>query len=292
VVISPVRDEAQYLETTIQSVIQQTVRPAQWILVDDGSTDATAEIISRYAKLHSWITPVHRPNRDEERRIRNRGTRARQAKEIEAFYGGYRQLTATDWEYLAKIDGDVGFEPNYFERCFAEFGTNPKLGIGGGVICNFVDGRMQPESTPRFHVRGATKIYRRGCWDAIGGVIQGAGWDTLDEVKANMLGWQTRTFPDLKVAHYRFTGTANGAWNNAVKNGLWSYIAGYHPLFMLGRCTKRVFQRPYLVGAIGLLWGFLVGYLQGIPQTEDKALIHYLRRQQLNRTLLRNTIWK
>lgn len=292
VVITPVRDEAKYVENTIHSMTQQTVTPAQWILVDDGSTDATARIIDRHASLHSWITAVHRPNRSEDTQISSRGTRAREAKEIKAFYAGLAKLAVTDWEYLAKIDGDVGFTADYFEKCFSEFGTDSHLGIGGGTICSLVDGEVKPEMTPRFHVRGATKIYRRACWESIGGVIRGAAWDTLDEVKANMLGWRTRSFANLEVVHYRFTGAANGAWNNAVKNGLWSYIAGYHPLFMLGRCAKRMFHHPYVIGACGLMWGFLAGYAQGVPQTKDKAVIEYLRQQQMNRALHRTTIWK
>jgi len=304
VVISPVRDEAQYLETTIRSMVQQTVRPAQWILVDDGSTDATASIISQYASAHSWITPVHRPSHGRDMPAvgeniafvqggngPNRGTRAREAKEIEAFYAGCEKLVIVDWDYLVKIDGDVGFEPNYFEKCLAEFDADPKLGIGGGTICNPVDGKLKPEPTPQFHVRGATKIYRRACWEQIGGVIRGAGWDTLDEVKANMLGWSTRTFSHLKVAHYRFTGAANGAWQNSVKIGTWSYISGYHPLYMLARCARWTIERPYLVGSIGLLFGFLLGYIRGIPQA-DKQLVRYVRNQQMRRLSFLPTIWK
>jgi biofilm PGA synthesis N-glycosyltransferase PgaC len=292
VVISPVRDEAQYLETTICSMLEQTVRPAQWILVDDGSTDGTADIVRRYAAMHPWITPVHNLNRVQEARGSSRGTRAREAKEIEAFYTGCEKLAVADWEYLVKIDGDVGFEPDYFERCFDEFEADSHLGIGGGLICNVVDGEMRPEPTPRFHVRGAAKIYKRACWEAIGGVVRGPGWDTLDEVKANMLGWRTHTFPHLKVAHYRFTGAANGTWKNFVKNGVWSYAAGYHPLFMAARCINQSVRAPYVLGSIGLMFGYLDGYLRCMPKVPDKNLVRYLRQQQLRRLSFRSNIWQ
>ena len=166
-----------------------------------------------------------------------------------------------------------------------------RLGIGGGTICNVIEGNLQPEMTPRFHVRGATKIYKRACWDDIGGVVRGAGWDTLDEVKANMLGWHTRTFPHLQVAHYRNTGAANGGWNNAVKNGLWSYIAGYHPFFMVARCLNQVIRKPYALRSLGLCYGYLEGWIQGIPRIADKALIQYIRDQQIRRLTLRSDIW-
>lgn len=291
VVISPVRDEAQHLETTIGSMVQQTVRPAQWILVNDGSTDGTAEIIRRYCSQHSWITGVHLQER-RSLQVSGRGNRACLAKEIEAFYSGYERIAVPDWAYLAKIDGDVGFQPDYFERCFAKFEAEPGLGIGGGDICNLVEGKLAPEPTPNFHVRGATKIYRRACWESIGGVVRAAAWDTLDEVKANMKGWASRTFVDLRVVHYRPTGAANGAWKNAVKNGMWSYVAGYHPLYMTARCIRQLFRTPYFLGSIGLMWGYVQGHLQRIPRSADRALIVYLRDQQLRRLSLRPGIWE
>jgi poly-beta-1,6-N-acetyl-D-glucosamine synthase len=299
VLISPVRDEEKYLEKTIRSMAQQTVRPIQWIIVNDGSTDRTPEIIERWAAKEPWILPVHRaddghleigtPSASQQG---NRGNRARRAKEMEAFYEGYQRLVETEWEFVAKLDGDLGFEPEYFEKCFAHFDADASLGIGGGVICHLHNGELQVEQNPRFHVRGATKIYRRACWEDIAGAICAPGWDTVDEVKANMLGWTTRSFEDLRVVHYRFTGAANGGWQNAIKNGLWNYIAGYHPLFMLVKCIKRLLEKPYAIGSIGLLCGFLGGYIRGVPQIDDKALVHYLRTQQLRRLSFRSTIWR
>ena len=297
VVISPVRNEAQHLERTIHSVVQQSVLPVRWLIVDDDSTDETSAIIDRHARQHDWIVPVHRTDvnsgglaRVQENKV-SRGRRAREAKEIEAFYAGYEKLAESDWEYLVKLDGDLSFDPDYFEKCFAEFKIDPKLGIGGGTICHLVNGRLEAEVTPKFHVRGATKIYRRACWEQIGGVIRGASWDTLDEVKANMLGWSTRTFPQLKVAHLRVTGTANGAWQNAFKNGVWSYIAGYHPLYMLARCGRQAMQKPYLVGSAGLFYGYINAYVQGISRAE-KQMVRYVRSQQLRKLSFRPTIWK
>jgi poly-beta-1,6-N-acetyl-D-glucosamine synthase len=283
VIVSAVRDEASHLEHTIRSMVGQTVRPAEWIIVNDGSTDQTGEIIDRWASEHSWIVAVHRANRGR----REPGTGV-----VEAFYDGYREIKTRDWDYVVKLDGDLGFAPDYFEKCFAEFDADPKLGIGGGVICHDRDGELEVEGNPRFHVRGANKMYRRGCWEDIGGLFRAPGWDTIDEVKANMLGWSTRSFAELKVRHYRFTGAAQGPLGNAIKNGRGSYIAGYHPLFMVVKCAKHIAEWPFFVNAAGLAYGYISGYLRGTPQIDDKRLIDYIRAQQMRRLLFRTSVWQ
>jgi len=283
VVISPVRDEAEYIEHTISSMVQQTVLPVEWVLVDDGSTDGTSAILDRWARHHPWMKPIHRANR---------GQRAAGSGVMEAFYDGLNAISHNDWEFLVKLDGDLAFDPQYFEHCFAEFAADPQLGIGGGVICHEAGGDFEVEQTPLFHVRGATKIYRRACWESIGGLLRTPGWDTMDEVKANSMGWCTRSFPNRRVRHYRFTGAADGAWRNSIKNGIGSYICGFHPIFVLSRSIKNVTRKPYCVRAIGLLYGFVLGYLKRVPRVEDLPTIRYLRDQQLRRLTFRQTIWK
>lgn len=284
IVITPVRDEEKHLASTVKSIVAQTIRPSEWIIVNDGSSDKTGQIIDEYAARYSWIRAVHRPNR---------GFRKSGGGVVEAFNDGYRSLERKDWDFLVKLDGDLSFEPNYFEECFRNFASEEKLGVGGGIICYIEeDGTKGFEQNPVFHVRGATKIYRRGCWDAIGGFWPAPGWDTMDEVKANMLGWTTRSFPDLHLVHHRQTGAADGVWGNLVKNGRANYICGYHPLFMLTKCLSRLRSRPYLVGSAALFYGYLSGYLKKVPQVDDAKTITYLRRQQLNRLLGRKTIWK
>ncbi len=282
-IITPARDEAEFLEKTIRSVVNQTVRPAQWIIVNDGSRDATGEIIDRYARLYPWITAVHRVNRGY--REAGRGV-------VHTFYDGYEHLESRDWDFLVKLDADLSFPDDYFESCFAEFAADPSLGIGGGGIYHEIGGELRIEANPKFHVRGATKIYRRECWDALGGLVPSPGWDTVDELKANMLGWTTRSFLDLRVSHYRYTGSADGAWKNCVKDGRANYVAGYHPLFMLLKCIKRLGEKPYLMGSIGLMWGFLAGYWNSAPRIADQKLIRYTRNQQLRRLMLQESIWK
>jgi len=284
IVISPVRNEACLLPNTIRCMVNQSIRPAQWILVNDGSTDATSAIINAAAAQHRWIEPIHR---------QDRGFRKAGGGVMEAFYEGYNSIRYNDWQFLVKFDGDLSFSANYFEQCLVHFAVDPKLGIGGGTICDQINGALEPESKidPTFHVRGATKIYRRACWEQIGELPRAPGWDTIDEVKANMLGWTTRTFSNLKLVHHRPTGAAYGRWNDLLKNGRGSYFAGYHPLFMLLKCTRRLFERPYLMGGCALWLGFLDGYLKRAPQIPDKAVICYFRSQQMNRLLGKKSLW-
>jgi glycosyltransferase involved in cell wall biosynthesis len=283
VIITPARDEEAFIEKTIESVASQSILPLYWVIVNDGSRDLTGEIIDAYAAKYPWIIARHRPNR---------GFRQAGGGVIATFNDGYEQLPTLDWDFLVKLDADLSFSSDYFERCFAEFEADPKLGIGGGGIYHEEKGRLVLERNPRFHVRGATKIYKKACWEALGGLVQAPGWDTIDELKANMLGWSTRTFADLRLSHYRFTGSAEGAWRDCIKNGRANYITGYHPLFLLLKCAVRILKKPYVTGSAGLLWGFVSGYLRRIPRVPDPKLIRYTRGQQMRKMMMLESIWK
>ena len=282
-VITPVRDEEDHLRSTAESMVAQTIRPTEWVIVNDGSTDGTAGVIEEYAGRYSWILGVHRENR---------GFRKSGGGVVDAFNDGLRALTCQDWEFLVKLDGDLAFEPDYFENCFETFQREPRLGVGGGVICYVEDEVKRFEPCPAFHVRGATKIYRKACWEAIGGFWPAPGWDTIDEVKANMLGWMTRSFPELHLVHHRLTGSADGPWGGYIKNGRANYISGYHPLYMAAKCLARLGRRENVRGALALMYGFVTGYLKRIPQVDDPQLIRYLRSQQIGRLTGRKTIWR
>jgi glycosyltransferase involved in cell wall biosynthesis len=287
-VVSPIRNEEAYLALTIASMCAQTAKPLKWVLVDDGSSDGTGALIDAAARKHRWIVAVHRGDR---------GSRQAGSGVIEAFYEGYALVAGDEWDLIAKLDGDLSFGPDYFARCICEFVADPNLGIGGGTCCRVADGRSVPEfeGEPAFHVRGPTKIYRRQCFDAIGGLIQAPGWDTVDQIKANMLGWKTRTFAQICAVHHRPTGGAYGSWRNWTKNGLANYITGYHPVFMACKCVKRTLRRPSpaaLREGLGLWCGFMSGYSKRIPKVADPALIRYVRRQQWRALALRDSLWR
>jgi biofilm PGA synthesis N-glycosyltransferase PgaC len=284
VVITPVRNEAGYVGGTIHSVLTQTLLPQQWVIVDDGSTDGTRDLIEATSRTHAWVTTLSRPDR---------GFRKSGGGVVEAFYDGYRILRNGDWDFLVKLDGDLSFEPDYFEKCFAYFADEPRLGIGGGVIYSTEHGRIKADSPndPPFHVRGATKIYRAACWQQVHPLVPGPGWDTVDEVRANMLGWHTRTFHDVRLVQHRTTGAVDGAWATWFKNGLANYVTGYHPAFMAAKCVKCLWAKPRVVAATALWAGFCSGYFKGQAHVADALSVRYLREQQIRRLLLRPGIY-
>jgi glycosyltransferase involved in cell wall biosynthesis len=283
VIITPVRDEEKHIATTIESVMAQTVPPLEWVIVNDGSTDRTGEILDQYAAQVPWLEVIHRPNR---------GFRKSGGGVVEAFSDGLRVLRSQGWDYLVKLDGDLSFDKWYFEGCFAHFTENPRLGIGGGEIYHKMGGALHVEGNPKFHVRGATKIYSRACWEAIGGLVAAPGWDTIDEVKANMLGWETRAFPDLRLLHHRFTGSADGSVRNNIKHGVACYVSGYHALFVFASCLYRLARKPYIIGSSAILYGFVKSYINRTARPIDRQLVTYIRSQQLRRLSGRPTIWK
>jgi len=283
VIIIPARNEEKFINKTIQSIVSQTITPQMLVIINDGSVDKTPDIIDKWAAKYKWIHHVKR---------KDRGYRRAGIGVMEAFYTGYNSVKGRYWDFIVKLDADLTFKADYFEHCFSCFSANPKLGIGGGIIYSNDNGKLIYEKNPDFHVRGATKIIRRECWEDIGGFMSITGWDTLDEVKAQMLGWKTMSFPDIILYQQRITGAAAGSWNNYIKNGKANYICGYHPLFMFVKFLRRLFIKPYFLQAFGLLYGYISGFINRIKPIEDRQLVSYLRNQQLRRIFNLKTIWK
>lgn len=284
VVITPVRNEEKYIEATIASMAYQEIRPCEWIIVNDGSSDNTGPIIDEAAGRLSWIKPIHRGDRG----FRHAGTGV-----MESFREGYEALTCHAWNYIVKMDGDLKFDSRYFRQCFAHFDENPRLGIGGGMICHEENGVTRvDDKNPLFHVRGATKIYRKKCWQDIAPLLCSPGWDTVDEVKANMLGWETKSFTDLQLLHLRHTGAADGTWRHLIKSGTVRYVSGYHPLFVLAKAVRMLPQKPYLLASLAFLYGYIGCFFRNVQRVTDPAFISYARSQQLKRLTGQESIWK
>ncbi len=272
VVITPVRNEAEFIEKTLVSMCRQTIKPAEWIIVDDGSSDATPEIIARYATQYPWIKLVNREDR---------GARQRGKGVVEAFYAGYDTLLEQDYEFIVKLDGDLSFEPLYFECLLREFAANPRLGIAGGGVYERPDAKNWVLQTTKDHVRGPTKVYRRACFEAIGGLMPALGWDGADEWQARAQGWEVQSFLNLKVFHHRFTGAATGAIKSRIEQGYGAHYIGYHPLYITARGIRHMFTRPYLIGGIAMIVAYFAAWLQGREQLPDRSLINHIRRTQL-----------
>lgn len=283
VVVSPARDEAELLPFTLKSMAAQTWRPAKWVIVNDGSSDGTGEIARAFAAEHDWIEVIDRTDR---------GSRRPGGGVVEAFYEGFAHVADIDWGYVVKLDSDLELPPDYFERCLRRMEAEPGLGIAGGMIENDINGRLVLEEHPEFHVRGATKIYRRACWDAIGGVHAVKGWDTLDELKAARCGFETRSFRDIVLVQRRFTGDGQGQWPNWKKNGEAAYVCGYHPLFVLAKAVRRCFVRPWVVAGAGLLVGYFRAVITRRERVDDPELLAFVREQQWRRLTGRSSHWR
>lgn len=271
VVITPVRNEAAYIEKTLTSMVAQTVKPAQWIIVNDGSTDRTGQIVSDYAAQYPWIRLINR----EDRGFRQRGPGV-----VDAFYEGFGQITHTYYDVVVKLDGDLSFEPNYFEELLNQFAANPRLGIASGQTYVFNGREWVTGKALHPCTQGPTKLYRRECFEAIGGIPRSLGWDGIDDWKARMLGWRTVTFEYLKVLHHRNEGAATGTLKSRVEQGQGAYFMGYHPLYMFARGIWRMIHRPYVIGGCAVIWGYVASWLAGREQVEPE-LVRFVRCTQL-----------
>ncbi len=282
IIISPVRDEEELIHKTIESVVHQTILPRQWVIVDDGSTDNTSAIVVSYQNKHPWIKLVSR--KDRGRRVPGGGV-------VEAFYDGLKAVDIENWEYVVKLDGDLSFEPTYFEDIFSRFEDKPGLGIASGQTYLAVDGQTpRRESCPRTHTRGASKVYKRSCFYDIGGIMGRRGWDTIDDMAARGKGYDTRSFPELKLLHHRPMGilARKKSWvKNSRQYGEDYYQLGYHPLFMMLKCVKfMAIHKPFLL--FGLHMGLHYTRFMVLKKGKivDGDIVKKIREMQIKRMLL------
>ena len=276
VVITAARNEADYIENTIQSLTAQTVLPLQWIIVDDGSTDATAEIASRAADKHDWIKVIRRGDRG----FRNVG-----GGNVDAIYDGLENLAEVDYDLLSVVDADLRFGPDYFAVLLGKFKSNPKLGIGAGRVYDLIDGkerklRSRPEIT-----FGALKCWRRACFQEIGGIGRHPGWDGVDCYAAMMQGWQSWTFDDeerLKITHLRPMGSSQKSiYNGRIRRGRAMYVMGAHPLWVPASAFYHVMEPPYLLGSLCVIYGYAKAWWQGEQRCVDNQMIQFIRSRQM-----------
>jgi len=275
VLISPVRNESVFLPATIASVMAQTVTPLEWVIVDDGSTDGTPRLAEECARKWKWVKLVSR---------RDRGFDRVGQGIAEAFNEGLHHLAEKEWEFIVKLDGDLSFEPDYFEHLFALFESDPALGISAGTSYIRVGNRLCEEKKPLYFPPGIARTYRRKCFEEIGGIANILGWDTIDIIRAQMHGWRTFRAPALRLIHLRTVSSRNGLWEGKVRTGRNFYITGYHPLFLLARCCYHLLQRPFLVDGIGVLSGYLHAALRHesrVVTPEEKAFLRRMQRRRL-----------
>jgi len=276
VLVTAAYNEERHITDTLRSVTSQTLLPRCWVIVSDGSTDKTDEIVRDWASRYPFIEFV-RVEKTEKYNF---------AAKVHALRRGFARLESLDHDFVGVLDADVSFQPDYFVRLLEHFAREPRLGVAGGSIEQHVDGKIVPRRKHLNTVAGAVQFLRRECFEQTGGLpaLEYGGEDAAMEIAARMLGWQTRTFTELKVVHFGLVGAgAGGPLKARFKWGRMNFNLGYHPLFQVARSVYRVGERPYLLGSLAELLGFTVGKARDRRPAVDRDLVRYLRREQLTK---------
>jgi biofilm PGA synthesis N-glycosyltransferase PgaC len=277
VLITAARNEEAFIKNTIQSVVSQTVPPKKWIIVSDGSSDRTDEIVLDYAHKYEFIHFVRRENNG-----RNQGF----ASKVYAVREACLNLRNVEYGFIGNLDADVSFDINYIKDIIAKFYENPRLGISGGFIYER-DGeqyRSRPINTVR-SVAGAIQMFRRECFEDIGGLIpvKLGGEDWIAEIMARMRGWEVKAFPEHKVYHHKSSTGTRGVLRERMRQGAADYAIGSHPLFELIKCLRRIKEKPYLIGAaIRIISYFMCWFRRGKRVISDE-IVAFLQKEQIER---------
>jgi poly-beta-1,6-N-acetyl-D-glucosamine synthase len=272
--ISPCRDEAAYMRETLDSVIAQSLRPAKWVIVDDGSTDETPRILAEYARRHHWIRIVT---------LGDRGRRSVGPGVVEAFYAGYQTIDPDDYDYLCKLDLDLRLPPRYFEILVARMAANPRIATCSGKAYVEELGGLVPERHGDDTSLGMTKFFRVSCFKAIGGFVREVMWDGIDCHYCRMRGWIACSWdePELRFVHLRPMGSSQTSiYTGRMRHGAGQYFMGTGFLYMAASAASRMNQKPYVLGSAAMLWGWLSSALQRKPRLEDPAFRSALRAYQ------------
>jgi len=285
-IVTPAYNEASHIARTIESVIGQTTLPAQWVIVDDGSTDETAATIQSYARTHRFIRYVRRRRAKED---------AYFASNVYAIMEGVRHLQNLGYEFLAVLDADIILPPDYYEQILRQFRADPNLGVASGIYENLVKGRLRKVLNDRRSTPKSIQVFRRACFEQIGGYVPliHGGEDTCACVMARMRGWTAWSFPELKAVHQRPAGVRNARslLRRRFLQGLCEHDLSTHPLFMIAKSLRRCFlEPPLLVGGMLRLGGYLYGYLKREPCRIPAEVAAYARQEQVNRVLYFNHI--
>ena len=272
VIVSPTRDEERTVARTIHSMLAQTLRPTRWVIVNDGSTDRTRAIIDEAIAGHDWIECIDRGDR---------GHRALGQGVVEAFYAGFERVRESAWDYVVKLDADLELPSDYFERLVAEFDRDPQLGMASGKTFLLEGDRRRLEYCHDEHVRGPAKMYRRACFEQIGGIEPVRGWDMIDETRAQMLGWRTRSFLDVQILHLRpIDARQPNLLRSRFDMGRLHWFLGYHWGYHAVRSARSFVQDPpRLLGGTMLAAGYFWDALRRRPRF-DPAFTAFVRHKQ------------
>jgi glycosyltransferase involved in cell wall biosynthesis len=276
VLISPARNEEAFIEKTIQSVMTQTVLPAKWVIVNDGSTDATSSIVRKYLGDHPWMELIDLPVRRE----RNF------AAKVYAFNAGQERIKDIKYEIIGNLDADVSLDEDHFEFLLNEFRKDPRLGVAGTIFKEEGYSSETDSFEGQNHVSGQCQMFRRQCFEEIGGYKpnKAGGIDWMAVTTARMIGWKTRSFREKSFFHYRSLGTAErGRIASSFSYGEKDYYLGGHPIWELFRVAYRSTKRPYLVEGLALGAGYLWAFVRRERRPVSKELMRFHRKEQMQK---------
>jgi poly-beta-1,6-N-acetyl-D-glucosamine synthase len=273
VLITPARNEAAFIEQTIKSVVRQTVLPIKWVIVSDGSTDGTDDIVKKYAADNTWIELVRMPERTERHF----------AGKVHAFNAGYAKVRELQYDFIGSLDADISFEENYFSFLLRKFAENPQLGVGGTP---FREGNVQYDYrfSRKEHVSGACQLFRRECFESIGGYVplKAGAIDLTAVVTARMKGWQTETFTDKFCIHLRPMGTAKAnIVVSTFKSGYGDYQMGVHPVWQLFRSIYQMSRKPFVIAGAMLMMGYVWAVLTNAQKPVSIEFVSFRRKEQM-----------
>jgi glycosyltransferase involved in cell wall biosynthesis len=277
VLITPARNEEKFIEKLIQSVTNQTVLPAKWVIVNDGSTDGTASIVSNYLPKYHWIELLNLPSH------RDRSFAAK----VSAVNAGLERVRGVDYEIVGNLDSDVSFDLDYLEFLMKKFQEDPELGVAGTIFQEdggYSSGKDSFEG--QNHVPGGCQLFRRRCFENIGGYIpnKAGGIDWIAVTTARMKGWKTRSFREKSFFHYRSLGTAERSLlASAFSYGEKDYYLGGHPLWEIFRVAYKMTKKPYLLGGIALFSGYVCAFLRRAERPVSDELMRFHRQEQLKK---------
>jgi poly-beta-1,6-N-acetyl-D-glucosamine synthase len=276
VLITPARNEVRFIELTLESVVAQTVLPVRWVIVSDGSTDGTDDIVARYAAQHPWIELLRMP----ERRERDF------AGKVHAFNAGYARVQGLDWDVIGSLDADISFETDYFAFLLAKLQSDSPLGLVGTPFQETSGESYDYRFVNIEHVSGACQLFRRECFTAVGGYmpLKGGSIDHIAVITARMKGWKTRTFTEKVCLHHREMGTAQqSVVRSRFLYGAKDYRIGNHPLWELFRTVYQMRKRPWLVGGVALGSGYVWAWIRGTERPVSRELMAFHRQEQMQR---------
>lgn len=279
--ITPCRNEALHAASTLESVCHQSITPALWVIVDDGSSDDTPNILEHYARKYSFIKIIKRSDR---------GHRQVGAGVIEAFNEGLASVDLQQFDYLCKLDLDLILPGRYFETLIDRMEANPRLGTcSGKPFYRNSNGKLISEQCGDENSIGASKFYRCECFEEIGGFVSGLMWDGIDCHRCRMLGWNTISWDDAEVRfeHLRPMGSSQKSmWHGRKRHGQSQYFMGYSTTYAVASAIFRVGSRPWFIGSTAMLWGYLSSHFSGAPRYQDEQFVQYLHQYQWRALLL------